>query len=378
MRWNTAGEAHGRFYVAVIEGIPAGLRLDESDIDLQLERRRTPYGRGPRMRQREDRAAILAGTLEGVTIGSPVAVQIGETGGAYSPSVTEKFTIPRPGHADLAGAYKYATDDLRLVWERASARETAARVAVGAVCLRLLKELGIVIDSFTLAVGDVSFEPPADLAPPFEMPGDGARCPDPVADRRMREAIDQANAEGDSLGGRCRAVAHGMPAGIGSFAQWDLRLDARIAAAMMSIPSVKGVQIGRAELGAASRGSAFHDAIEMVAGRPAPAGNRAGGIEGGLTTGRPVEIDLLVKPVPTLGNPLQSVDLATGEQAEAPRLRSDICVVPAVGVIAEAMLALELSRAVLEQLGADRLETLKARMEAFRNEAPGTRPVTSK
>ena len=374
LRWRTAGEAHGRGYVAIIEGIPAGLRLDEVDIDLQLERRRATHGRGPRMREREDRARILAGTYGGVTIGAPVAVLVGESGGGHSGAVTEKFTIPRPGHADLAGAYKYGTDDLRLVWERASARETAARVACGAVCLRLLGELGITVDSFTIAVGEVVFDPPGDLAPPFEMPGDGARCPDPAVDRKMRQVIDQANAGGDSLGGRCRAVAHGMPPGVGSFAQWDERLDARIAAAMMSIPSVKGVQIGKAELGARVAGSAFHDPIEMVAGRPAPASNRSGGIEGGLTTGRPVEIDLLVKPVPTLGNPLPSVDLATGKSAEAPKLRSDICVVPAVGVIAEAMLALELSRALLEQFGADRLEALKNRIDSYRGEVPGGAP----
>jgi chorismate synthase len=371
LRWMTAGEAHGEGYVVILEGIPSGLKISEEEIDLGLRRRRVPYGRGPRMRERMDSAKILAGVIGGETIGSPLGLYVGESGGVHGGKEVEEFTVPRPGHADLAGAFKYGTTRLNRIWERASARETAGRVAAGAVCRKLLEELGVRVDSFTLAIGGVRYEPQPELAPPIEMLEGGARCPDPAVDASMQAAIDEASARGDSLGGRCRVLGTGMPAGVGSFAQWDLRLDARIAAAMMSIPSVKGVLIGEAERGVESYGSEYLDQIRLENGRPSPAGNCAGGIEGGLTTGRSIVVDLLVKPIPTLGKPLDSIDLRTGKKASAPALRADICVVPAVGVIAEAMLALELSRALLEQFGGDTMEELGSRVKSHRNRMTG-------
>jgi len=370
LRWTTAGEAHGEVLIAVLEGIPLGLPISEEVINRQLDRRRSTCGRGPRMKNRVDKAKIIAGVVEGVTIGAPIAIAVGESAGGGTPpaekSGRKSFSVPRPGHADLAGGYKYGTTDLYLVWERASARETAARVAAGAVCRELLHRMGVGIDSFTTAVGSVKYEPPEELRPPFDLPDDGARCPDSEVDSRMCSEIERAGVNGDSLGGRCRVIATGLPPGIGHYDSWDRRLGTRVAAAMMSIPSVKGVLIGDAEAGAESPGSSFLDPIEPGEGRPIPAGNSAGGIEGGMTTGLPITVELLVKPVPTLGRPLDSVDLRTGGPAKAPELRSDICVVPAVGIIAEAMLAFELCRAVLDQFGGDRLDELIKRVDDYR------------
>ena len=369
-RWTTAGEAHGAGLVVILEGIPAGLAVGEAEISEMLRRRRVASGRGPRMRDRVERVTILSGLVGGETIGSPIAVLIGEIDemGRAAGGISELkvFTVPRPGHADLAGSYKYGTTAVEKVWERASARETAARVAAGAVCIELLARLGVAVGSYTTAIGEI-VRPGLDELPPIDVDDEGARCPDAEADALMRALIEEAECEGDSLGGRCRAVAQGLPPGIGAYGQWDERLGTRIAAAMMSIPSVKGVLIGRAESGARERGSEFIDPIEKQGDAVLPAGNASGGIEGGMTNGMPVVVELLVKPVPTLGKPLASVDLESGEAAMAPALRADVCVVPTVGVIAEAMLALELTRALLEQFGGDTLDELGSRLEQYRS-----------
>ena len=368
-RWTTAGEAHGAGLAVILEGMPAGLAVGEPAISEMLRRRRVSSGRGPRMRDRVEKVTFLSGLVGGTTIGSPIAILIGEVDemGRRAGGISElrPFTVPRPGHADLAGSYKYGTTAVERVWERASARETAARVAAGAVCLELLGRLGIAVGSYTTAVGEISC-PGLDEVPPIDVDDEGARCPDAEADARMRALIEEATREGDSLGGRCRAVATGLPPGIGGFGQWDERLGTRVAAAMMSIPSVKGVLIGPAEAGAGKRGSEFIDPIEKRGGAVLPAGNASGGIEGGMTNGMPVVVELMVKPVPTLGKPLASVDLASGEPAPAPALRADVCVVPTVGVIAEAMLALELTRALLEQFGGDTVDDVAERLAQFK------------
>lgn len=366
LRWYTAGEAHGAALVAVLEGMPFGLPVDVTQIDEQLRRRRVPYGRGPRMRERSERATILAGVCEGKAIGSPIALLVEEDGSPRGREV-RPFTVPRPGHADLAGALKYGTKRVDLVWERASARETAARVAAGAVCRGLLESLGVGLASYTTSVGPLRYEGGGEGETVPDPADDGARCPDSDLDARMRVAIDEAHASGDSLGGRCRAVARGLPPGLGNFAQWHQRLDTRIAAAMMSIPAVKGVLIGCAELAAERAGSEVHDPIVPASGGGFErAGNRTGGLEGGLTTGEPLVVELLIKPVPTLGEPLASVDLESGEAAPAPALRADVCVVPVVGIIAEAMLALELTRSLLEQFGGGSWDELQERVEQYR------------
>jgi chorismate synthase len=367
LRWKTAGEAHGEGLVALLEGIPFGLAVSTELIEEQLRRRRVTYGRGLRMKSRKERAKLLAGVVQGRTIGSPIAVLVEEEGRPAGGEL-KPFSAPRPGHADLPGSYKYKTTDLHLVWERSSARETAARVAAGAVCRALLDSLGIRLGSYTAAIGKIEYpHSPEDKVPP-DPPSDGARCPDPQTDAAMRAAIDAAEAAGDSVGGRCRIWAVGVPPGIGSFSQWDGRLDARIAAAMMSIPSVKGVLFGDIERCASAPGSEAHDIITAAAGdRPQRPSNYAGGLEGGLTNGNPIVAELLVKPVPTLGRSLPSVDLVTGRETPAPALRADICVVPAVGVIGEAMLALELAAAVIEQFGGDTMDDLQRSWKAYRD-----------
>ena len=375
-RFVTAGESHGRALTAVVEGVPAGLRVDEDSIARDLARRQWGYGRSARQKIEQDRAEILSGVRHGVTMGSPITLLIWnrdwenwKAAMSVSPAGGEakRITRPRPGHADLAGATKYGLDDIRPILERASARETAARVAAGAVARRLLAEFGIEVRSRTLAVGgrQAAAEGPVDWA---QVERSLLRCADEAAERDMMNAIDEAMSSGDTVGGACEVVAFGAPVGLGSHVQWDRRLDGRIAQAMMSIPSVKGMEIGEASRMAAERGSRAHDGIEMGDAFRYPwrrTSNRAGGLEGGISNGEPVVVRLAVKPVPTLARPLPSIDLSTGESVEAHFERSDVCVVPAVGVIGEAMLAMVLADAMLEKFGGDSLPETQRNFEGY-------------
>jgi chorismate synthase len=377
MRLLTAGESHGPGLVAVLDGVPAGLRVAADDITLQLQRRQRGYGRGGRMHIEHDEVEIRSGVRFGETIGSPIALLIAnrdwdnwrETMAAAGKPMGETVSVPRPGHADFAGAMKYGRRDLRDVLERASARETAARVAAGAVARGMLAEIGIDIWSRVISIDGV--QAPEDNRP-WQAVRDAAEasdvgCADDAAAMRMRAAIDGAREAGDSVGGVFEVAAEGVPPGWGSYAQWDTRLDGRIAQAMMSIPAIKGVEIGMGFRAAAARGSQVHDAFVPGSG---PAGvtrptNRAGGIEGGVTNGQPVIVRAAMKPIPTLTKPLDSVDLASGKAAPAHAERSDVCAVPAARVVGEAMLALVLADAVTEKFGRDTMAELKRNLAAY-------------
>jgi len=379
-RFLTAGESHGRALTVIIDGLPSGLPLDEDFIAAELKRRQCGYGRGARMKLEQDRAEILSGVRHGVSMGSPISLLIWnrdwenwkEVMSVSAPGKgSPRITRPRPGHADLAGATKYGLDDIRPVMERASARETAARVAAGAVARRFVAELGVEIHSQTLAIGGEGTEGPA--APDWQRVEESpVRCADAGAEKAMTAAIDRAIASGDTLGGVSEVVAVGVPVGLGSHVQWDRRLDGAIAQAMMSINSVKGIEIGDGFKAAGLRGSGAHDVIELAPGSRYPwrrPTNHAGGIEGGMSNGEAIRVRLAVKPIPTLGKPLPSVDLATGEASEAHFERSDVCVVPAVGVIAEAALAVVLADAMLDKFGGDSLEETRRNCRSYLDSA---------
>ncbi|HEX5725291.1 MAG TPA: chorismate synthase [Longimicrobiaceae bacterium] len=378
-RFTTAGESHGPALVAVVEGVPAGLPLSADWIDAELRRRQGGYGRGGRMRIESDRAELLSGVRHGETLGSPLALLVRNRDwenwtAAMSPAPVEgaddaalrRVFQPRPGHADLVGVLKYARADARDVLERASARETAARVAAGAVAKRLLAELGIGVGSHVVAIGAVAAEPPAALPDDLNAAADPSpvRCLDAAAEGRMIEAIDAARRAGDTLGGVFEVVARGVPAGLGSHVSWDRKLDGRLAGAVMSIQAIKGVEIGLGFAGAGRPGSQVHDAIardpaHAAGGGYTRAGNHAGGLEGGITTGQPLVVRGAMKPISTLMQPLGTVDRRTGEPALAVRERSDVCAVPAAAVVGEAMVALVLAAAVLEKFGGDSLAELR-------------------
>ncbi len=365
----TAGESHGRALTAIVEGVPAGLALDEDYIARDLKRRQGGYGRGGRMKIEQDRAEILSGVRYGFTIGSPISLLIWNRDWenwqevmAISPveKEIEPVTRLRPGHADLAGTIKYGQNDVRPILERASARETAARVAVGAVERRVLEEFNIEIHSHTIAIGGAWTK--GEEIDWDKVERSPVRCANANAEKAMMAAIDEAKEAGDSVGGIFQVVAIGVPIGLGSHVQWDRRLDGRLAQAMMSINAVKGVEIGAGFALADTKGSEAHDIIQFdnVKRQWHHASNRAGGIEGGMTNGEPIVVNAVVKPIPTLGKPLPSVDLKTGETAQAHVERSDVCVVPTAGVIGEAMLAIVLTDAVLEKFGGDHMkETLR-------------------
>lgn len=366
-RFFTAGESHGRALVAICEGVPAGLALSEDYVALNLMRRQAGYGRGARMEIEQDYANILSGVRHGHTLGSPISLLIWnrdkENWKEVMAVVPQRQPIApvtrlRPGHADLAGAIKYGHDDIRNVLERASARETAMRVAVGAVARRLLEELGIEIRSHTIAIGGAHAKTDMPVAIDWEkVEHSPVRCADASAEKAMVAAIDKAKEAGDSVGGIFQVIASGVPIGLGSHTQWDLRLDGRVAQAVMSINAVKGVEIGAGFAQAGMKGSQVHDIIKLDRDehRFRHETNRAGGIEGGMTNGEPIVVSAAVKPIPTLGTPLPSVDLMSGEQVEAHSERSDVCIVPAAGVIGEAMLAIVLAGAVLEKFGGDNM-----------------------
>ena len=365
----TAGESHGKGLVAIIEGVPAGLALDEEYIARDLARRQKGYGRGVRMKIEQDQAEIISGVRHGLTMGSPISLLIWNRDWKnwqeiMSVSPVEKeieaVTRLRPGHADLAGTMKYNFDDVRPILERASARETASRVAVGAIARKLLDEFGIEIRSHTVCIGG-HWAKQVEKVDWSKVERSPVRCADSKAEKAMLSAIDKAKKAGDSLGGLFEVVANSVPIGLGSHAQWDCRLDGRIAQAIMSINAVKGVEVGAGFAVAELPGSQVHDIIEFDAKRGwHHATNRAGGIEGGMSNGEPIIVRTAVKPIPTMGKPLPSVDLRTGKKVEAHIERSDICVVPAAGVIGEAMLAIVLAEAVLEKFGGDHIdETLR-------------------
>ena len=375
LRLLTAGESHGPQLTAIIDGVPAGLRLDaELHIDPDLRRRQGGYGRGKRQQIEVDTAGITAGVRGGRTLGSPVALvlrnrdwenwkgpmQVEERGFGR-----KRVTRVRPGHADLAGMLKFGFDDARDVLERASARETAARVAAGAVARALLQELGITVRSAVVRIGSVSI-----AAPQGEqwnsVEDSPVRCADAEAGNHMVAAIDAAREAGDTLGGTAHVEAAGVPAGLGSYAQWDRRLDGLIAQALCSIPSVKGVEIGDAVCAAAALGSQVHDEPRHTADGFQHATNRQGGLTGGVTDGEAVWVRVHFKPIATLRSPLRSVDVSTGEEVNAHYERSDVCVVPAGAVIAESMLAFTLANAVLEKFGGDSMRELKRVVAAHR------------
>ena len=383
-RWLTAGESHGPALVAVLEGVPAGVEVTSAEVAKDLQRRRLGYGRGARMSFEQDEVEILGGIRHGVTLGSPVAIRVGnsewpkwETVMAADPvdpaeleglARNAPLTRPRPGHADLAGMQKYGYTDARPVLERASARETAARVALGVVAKHLLHQaLGVQIVSHVVELGSVAVK--AGLHPRPEdadrVDADPLRCLDPEASRRMVDEVDAAKKDADTLGGIVEVLAYGVPPGLGSHVHWDRKLDARIAAALCSIQAIKGVEIGDAFTQARSRGSQAHDEIVPTATGVRRLTDRAGGLEGGVTTGEPVRVRAAMKPISSLTRPLATVDVSTGEAATAINQRSDVCAVPAAAVVAEAMLALVLAEAAVEKFGGDSLAEMRRNVAGY-------------
>src|SRR5579862_7561843 len=377
LRYFTSGESHGEALVAFLSGMPAGLHVDQVFLDRELWRRQQGYGRGGRMKIERDTAHILSGVRHGMTIGSPISIQLENKDwknwqealpvAAGDPALHKRVKSPRPGHADLAGALKYNFPEARYVLERASARESAARVAIGALAKLFLRQLGIEVLSHVIAVGvaaiqnEISWQQIKNL---YDQPEILLNCADPEIEQAMKAEVDKVLKTGDSLGGVFEVVAHGVPPGLGTYAQWDERLDALLAAAVMSLQAVKAVEIGSGIAAATSPGSKVHD--EIGYGKPSGftpftrAHNHAGGIEGGISNGEEIRVRGYLKPISTLRRPLASVDFETRQPVKAAYERSDVCVVPAAGVAAEAMVALTLARCALEKFGGDSIgETLR-------------------
>ena len=384
IRFTTAGESHGQALVCVLEGMPAGVPLLAADVDGQLARRQQGYGRGRRMQIETDQAELLAGVRAGETLGSPIAMLVRNRDWknwqeimdpaprAGDPDPRRRaVTRVRPGHADLTGLLKYDRSDARDILERASARETTARVAAGAVCRRFLAEFGVRIGSHLSHLGGIDAARPAHMPDDINAAADQSplRTLDPTAERAMVERIDAVKREGNTLGGICELVADGLPVGLGSHVSWDRKLDGRIGAAMMSIPAVKGVEIGIGFEAARRTGAEVHDEIERgenpLSGNVRRRTNRAGGLEGGMTTGEPLIVRVAMKPISTLMRPLQTVDVATGAAAEATAERSDVTAAPAMGVIAEAMLAIVLADAFVEKFGGDSLNEARRNYDGY-------------
>ncbi|MEE9579499.1 MAG: chorismate synthase [Gemmatimonadota bacterium] len=388
IRFTTAGESHGRGLVVILEGMPAGLSVGSGTVAAEMRRRQLGHGRGGRMRIERDEGEILSGVRLGETLGSPIAVWIvnrdfenWRVAMSTDPvpeaddEALRRVYLPRPGHADLVGLLKYDREDARDVLERSSARETAARVAAGSLAKSLLAEFGVTIGSHVQRIGDVEAAAPAYTPTDVtemnrEADASPVRCLDPVAAAEMMKAIDAAAAAGDTLGGVFEVVACGLPVGLGSYASWEERLDGRFAAALMSIQAMKGVEIGAGFLAARSLGSEVHDEIEPDRSRTRSGGyrrrrNNAGGLEGGMTTGEPVVVRAAMKPLSTLMQPLDSVDVRSGKPARAVRERSDVCAVPAAAVVGEAMAALVLADAMREKFGGDSLGEMRTNHEAY-------------
>ncbi len=391
LRFTTAGESHGKAFVTIVEGLPAGLPVAAEAVDRDLARRMQGYGRGARMKIERDRIDWLSGVRAGETLGSPVAMLIANRDWANWEDVMaheaaepgelrrRRVSRPRPGHADLAGVLKYDRIDARDILERASARETAARVAAGALAKRLLDEFGIEIGSHVVSLGGVLAARPAQLPAPLNDAADRSevRVLDPSVEPEIVRRIDEAKKAGDTLGGEVEVVARGVVVGLGSHVSWDRKLDGRLAGLLMSIPAVKGVEIGMGFAAARRPGSEVHDPINRAepASLPPVAGDRrggfrrssnnAGGLEGGITTGEPVVVRVAMKPISTLMAPLPTVDLSSGAPANAQSERSDVTAVPALGVIAEAMVALALADAMLEKFGGDSLGEMRRNYQGY-------------
>jgi chorismate synthase len=369
LRFLTAGESHGPGLTAILEGIPAGLKLRTADIDADLERRQHGYGAGPRMKLEQDRVEIRSGVMEGVTTGAPLSLLIpNRDHERWKGRAVDAFTIPRPGHADLSGAIKYGYRDLRPALERASARETAARVAVGAVCRKLLAEFGIRVGGYVAAIGGIQAD--LDSMPLLERMArageNDVACPDPQAASEIQAAIRQAMLDKDTLGGIIEVAAINVPPGLGSFVHWDRKLDARLGAAVLSIPAIKGVAFGPAFENAAKRGTQTNDPVTVQNGALERPSLLSGGLEAGVTTGQPVLVRAAMKPIPTTLTPQHSVDLVKGEQVETRYERSDFCPVPRAVVIVEAMVAFVLAGALLEKVGGDSLAEMRPRFSSLR------------
>jgi len=369
LQYLTAGESHGPGLMAILEGLPAGLELSEDVINEQLGRRQRGFGSGPRMKIESDKARILAGVMAGRTTGAPLGLLIENQDHARWAGVeAPPMTVPRPGHADLTGAVKYGYDDLRLSLERASARETAARVAVGAVCRHFLTSFGIQIGGYVRRIGEVEADIDADdlSANACLAETNDLRCPDPAAEARMRQAVEQAMQARDTLGGVIEVFAVGLPPGLGSHVHWERRLDSRLGAAVLSVPAMKGVEFGQAFHNASLRGAHAQDAIRLDQGRITRPTNRAGGLEGGMSNGQPLIVRAAMKPIATTLTPQESVDLEKGVEKNTVYERSDFCPAPRAVPILEAVVAIELARALLEKLGGDSMDEILPRMQALR------------
>ncbi|GER22180.1 chorismate synthase [Zafaria cholistanensis] len=390
MRWLTAGESHGPALVGIVEGMPAGVELSSQDVRDALARRRLGYGRGARMKFEQDEVRFLGGVRHGLTQGGPVAIEVGNTewpkweqvmsADPVDPELladlarNAPLTRPRPGHADFTGMQKYGFDDARPVLERASARETAARVALGTVAAKFLGALGIRLVSHTVAVGTVAAPEGSALPGPADvvaLDSDPLRCFDAETTQAMVAEVDAAHKEGETLGGVVEVLAYNLPPGLGSYVHWDRRLDARLAAALMGIQAIKGVEVGDGFLTATRRGSAAHDEIVRAGdGVIERVSNRAGGIEGGMSIGDVLRIRAAMKPIATVPRALRTIDVASGEDAKAHHQRSDVCAVPAAGVVAEAMVALVLAQAVLEKFGGDSVAEVRRNLNSYLESIP--------
>ena len=390
LRWLTAGESHGPELIAVLEGLPAGVPVSMDAVRTDLARRKLGYGRGSRMKFEQDELAISGGVRHGLTMGSPVALRIGNTEWpkweeVMSPEPVEvsdasrgrsaPLTRPRPGHADLVGMQKYGFDEARPVLERASARETAARVALGAVARSFLAELGVELVSHTLSIGPVRVPEGADLPRPGDvdrLDDDPLRCFDPATSALMVEEVESAKKDGDTLGGVVEVLAYGVPPGLGSHVHWDRRLDSRLAAALMGIQAIKGVEVGDGFETTRRRGSVAHDELHRQGGVISRDTDRAGGTEGGMSTGTVLRVRAGMKPIATVPHALATIDVVTGEESKAHHQRSDVCAVPAAGVVAESMVALVLADAVLEKFGGDSLAETSRNVRAYLESIPET------
>jgi chorismate synthase len=394
LRWLTAGESHGPELVAILEGMPSGVPISPEQIQADLVRRTLGYGRGARMKFEQDELTLSGGIRFGLTMGSPVALRIGNTEwprwvDVMSPVPVDAeslpkgrgaaLTRPRPGHADLVGMQKYDFEESRNVLERASARETAARVALGAVARAFLDGLGIRLVSHTLSIGSVRAPDDSALPTPSDvatLDADLLRCFDPATSERMVAEVDLAHEDGDTLGGVVEVLAYGLPPGLGSYTHWDRRLDAQLSAALMGVQAIKGVEVGDGFETAKRRGSVAHDELVHSADGIARESDRAGGIEGGMTTGTVLRVRAAMKPISTVPRALRTVDIATGEAAIAHHQRSDVCAVPAAGVVAEAMVALTLANSVLEKFGGDSLGETKRNLDSYLASIPDALQTT--
>ena len=389
LRWLTAGESHGPELVAILEGLPAGVELTTSDVQDALARRRLGYGRGARMKFEKDLVSLSGGVRHGKTIGGPLAITVQNTEWPKWQDVMsadpldkplegargEALTRPRPGHADFTGMQKYGFDEARPVLERASARETAARVALGAAASSFLKALGIELVTHTVSIGQV-FAPAEALLPrPSDVSridDDPLRCFDTATSARMVEEVESAHKDGDTLGGVVETLVYGMPPGVGSYVHWDRRLDSQLAGALMGIQAIKGVEVGDGFETARRRGSVAHDEIVREDGIVSRSSDRAGGIEGGMSNGEVLRVRAAMKPISTVPRALATIDTTTGEAAKAHHQRSDVCAVPAAGVVAEAMVALTIANAVLEKFGGDSVAETKRNLDAYLEAIPAT------